>query len=104
MFSVTPLQTLAVNLDMADNPNMQEHYQFLGRVLGEAVYESILVEPQFCLPFLNQLLAKTNSVEDLKNFEKPVQHATHLPEDQVANWPGLGHSLRTLIGPGVSTN
>lgn len=33
-------------------------------------YESILVEPQFCLPFLNQLLGKTNSLEDLKNYDE----------------------------------
>jgi ubiquitin-protein ligase E3 C len=45
------------------------HYEFLGRVLGKAVYESILVEPQFCLPFLNQLLGKQNALEDLQNLD-----------------------------------
>jgi ubiquitin-protein ligase E3 C len=69
LFSVTPLQTLAVNSDMTQDPSMLEHYEFLGRVLGKALYESILVEPQFCLPFLNQLLGKPNSLEDLKNFD-----------------------------------
>jgi ubiquitin-protein ligase E3 C len=69
LFSITPLQTLAVNSDMTQDPSMLEHYEFLGRVLGKALYESILVEPQFCLPFLNQLLGKPNSLEDLKNFD-----------------------------------
>lgn len=69
LFSVTPLQTLAVNFDLADDQRMSEHYEFLGRVLGKAVYEEILVEPQFCLPFLNQLLGKINSMEDLKNYD-----------------------------------
>jgi ubiquitin-protein ligase E3 C len=44
---------------------LTRHFFFLhGR------YESILVEPQFCLPFLNQLLGKTNSMEDLKNYDE----------------------------------
>ena len=77
LFSVTPLQTLAVNGSLARrNPHemhdLLEHYTYLGRVLGKAVYESILVEPQFCLPFLNQLLNKTNSLEDLKTFDKEM--------------------------------
>ena len=41
-----------------------EHYEFLGRVLGKALYESILVEPQLRLSFLNQLLGNPNSLED----------------------------------------
>jgi len=31
--------------------------------------ESILVEPQFCLPFLQKLLGKQNSLDDLKNLD-----------------------------------
>jgi ubiquitin-protein ligase E3 C len=61
-FSVTPLQTLAVNFDISQDPNMLVHYEFLGRVSGEAVYESILVQPQFCLPFLNQLLGNVKEI------------------------------------------
>ena len=73
LFSVTPLETLAVNTDYATNMSLLPHYEFLGRAVGKAVYESILVEPQFCLPFLNQLLGKSNSMHDLKNFD-PEYH------------------------------
>jgi ubiquitin-protein ligase E3 C len=69
LFSATPFQTLMVNTDLLDDVEVLTHYEFLGRVLGKAVYESILVEPQFCLPFLNQLLGKSNSIEDLKNLD-----------------------------------
>jgi ubiquitin-protein ligase E3 C len=69
LFTATPVQTLMVNTNLLDEVNVLSHYEFLGRVLGKAVYESILVEPQFCLPFLNQLLGKSNSVEDLKNLD-----------------------------------
>ena len=57
LFSVSPMETLFVNvLAGGKNPSSQSNilakYEFLGRVLGKALYESILVEPQFCLPFL----------------------------------------------------
>lgn len=86
LFSVTPLQTLAINANLPLDDTLLSHYEFLGRVLGKAVYESILVEPQFCLPFLNQLLGKANSLEDLKNFDSEFyQNLTKLllipPED-----------------------
>jgi ubiquitin-protein ligase E3 C len=69
LFSVTQQQTLAVNTSLAIDQAILNQYEFLGRVLGKAVYESILVDPQFCLPFLNQLLGKRNSLEDLKNYD-----------------------------------
>ncbi|KAL9183884.1 hypothetical protein ACHAXT_004740 [Thalassiosira profunda] len=68
-FVVTPLQTLKVNTALDGNDAMLSHYEFLGRVLGKSIYESILVEPQFCLPFLNKLLGKQNSLDDLKNID-----------------------------------
>lgn len=37
-FSVTPLQTLQVNLSTDGNTNVLPHYEFLGRVLGKAIY------------------------------------------------------------------
>jgi ubiquitin-protein ligase E3 C len=69
LFTVTPLETLVVNGDCTNDPDLLPHYEFLGRAIGKAVYESILVEPQFCLPFLNQLLGKPNSMEELKNYD-----------------------------------
>jgi ubiquitin-protein ligase E3 C len=69
LFSLTPDGLLTVNFDL-DDIKMLPHYSFLGRVLSKAVYEGILVEPQFCLPFLNLLLGKVNTLEDLKNFDE----------------------------------
>jgi ubiquitin-protein ligase E3 C len=70
LFTVTPEGLLSVNLDLTQNRAMLVHYAFLGRVLAKALYEGILVEPQFCLPFLNVLLGKTNNLEDLKNYDE----------------------------------
>ena len=104
LFSVTPLQTLAVNGSLAqENPlemqNLLEHYTYLGRVLGKALYESILVEPQFCLPFLNQLLGKANSLEDLKTFDKEMYtNLTKLREYSSAELEALDLSFELTIG------
>ncbi|KAG7365330.1 HECT-domain ubiquitin-transferase [Nitzschia inconspicua] len=70
LFTLTPEGLLSVNLDLSQNNSMLIHYAFLGRVLAKALYEGILVEPQFCLPFLNALLGKVNSMEDLKNYDE----------------------------------
>lgn len=37
------------------------HFQFLGRVLAKAVFEDILVEPQFSPVFLNKLLGRVRA-------------------------------------------
>ena len=99
LFTVTPSQTLAVNADMMQDRSMLEHYEFLGRVLGKAVYESILVEPQFCLPFLNQLLGKRNSLEDLKNIdEEYYRNLTRLRDCDEATIESMGLNFEITIG------
>jgi ubiquitin-protein ligase E3 C len=109
LFSETPLQTLAVSANMnpsnrEESQRLLEHYTYIGRVLGKALYESILVEPQFCLPFLNQLLGKANSLEDLKNYDKEMY--TNLSklrdynEDEVES---LGFTFELTIGDSSSS-
>ena len=76
LFAVTPnLETLMVNPIYGNNQKYLSHYEFLGRAVGKAVYESILVEPQFCLPFLNTILGKSNTLEDLKNYDPIYYHS-----------------------------
>ncbi len=52
--------------------------QFLGRVLGKALYESILVEPQFAHFFLNKLLGRHNYIDDLYTLDPEVRCALRL--------------------------
>ena len=62
-------------------------------------YESILVEPQFCLPFLNQLLGKTNSMEDLKNYdEEYYNNLNKLKLLNDAEVEALGLTFEVTIG------
>ena len=104
LFTVTPLQTLAVNSGLPQEPSLLSHYEFLGRVLGKAVYESILVEPQFCLPFLNQLLGKVNSLEDLKNYDTDFyRNLTKLLNLTSSEIESMGLTFELTLGEGSST-
>ncbi|DAZ95340.1 TPA: hypothetical protein N0F65_002525 [Lagenidium giganteum] len=48
---------------------LADRFRFLGRILGKAVYEGILVEPQFAAFFLNKLLGKFNYIDDLHSLD-----------------------------------
>jgi len=99
LFTVTPTQTLAVNIDAGRDQETLAHYEFLGRVLGKAVYESILVETQFCLPFLNQLLCKQNTLDDLKNLDPEYyRHINGLKNMSAAEIAGLGLTFELTRG------
>lgn len=47
-------------------------FEFLGRVLGKAVYSNMLVKPQFALTFLNKLLDRTTVIDDLYTLDPEV--------------------------------
>jgi len=105
LFSITTKQQqLTMNLDLTEDRNMLVHYEFLGRVLGKAVYESILVEPQFCLPFLNQLLGKVNTLEDLKNYDEEYYNNLNKLRDYTEEEiDSLGLNFELTVG-GTSPN
>jgi hypothetical protein len=51
------------------------------------------VEPQFCLPFLNQLLGKTNAMEDL--YYKNLNKLRHMNDSEIA---ALGLIFEMTVG------
>eukprot|EP00397_Hematodinium_sp_SG-2012_P006221 GEMP01006249.1.p1 GENE.GEMP01006249.1~~GEMP01006249.1.p1 ORF type:complete len:844 (+),score=130.15 GEMP01006249.1:29-2560(+) len=61
---------------LVPNPNAKYHHEeylrlfhFLGKVVAKAIYEMVLLEPQFGHTFLNTVLGKTNSLEDLQHLD-----------------------------------
>jgi len=52
-----------------------ERFEFLGRVLGKAIYERILVAPQFAGVFLNVLLGRVNHTDDLTYLDAEVHRS-----------------------------
>ena len=49
------------------------YYNFLGKLLGKAVYEGVLVETMFCVPFWNRILGRHNLIDDLKEIDEEVK-------------------------------
>lgn len=99
LFTVTPNQMLMINTDIPVNELNLTRFEFLGRVLGKALYESILVEPQFCLPFLNQLLGKSNSLDDLKNLDAEYyNNLIKLLTMPINDLEGLGLVFEASVG------
>jgi ubiquitin-protein ligase E3 C len=59
-------------------------FEFMGRLLGKALYESTLVEPRFAAFFLNKLLGRPNYVDDLRSLDvdlhRQLLSITQLPD------------------------
>ena len=72
LFILTPVDNLLFpnpQSEMLFGPNHLHFYRFLGRILGKAVFDGITVEPQFALFFIKKLIAKSNSLNDLKSLD-----------------------------------
>ncbi|KAJ1979654.1 ubiquitin-protein ligase (E3) [Dimargaris verticillata] len=50
------------------------YYEFLGRVMGKALYQGVVVEVAFAPFFLNKWLGKTNYVNDLASLDPTLYH------------------------------
>ena len=68
----------------AMQPQWMQLFEFVGRMLGKAIYEGHLVEVPFAHFFLNSLLGRTNTLDELPTlaskstvhyyFTSTVQH------------------------------
>jgi ubiquitin-protein ligase E3 C len=58
---------LAIGRDIA-----LRYFNFLGKILGKAVYERILVTPEFSPIFLNAILGRLNHTDDLIHMDAQV--------------------------------
>lgn len=57
---------------MLFSKNDIKYFQFLGRLLGKAMYEGITLEPKFADFFLRKLIGKQNSLNDLKSLDSEL--------------------------------
>jgi len=71
------------------HPNAAELYRFVGKVVGKAVYEMLLLEPQFSRVFLNRILGMTNEVDDVAALDREV-HRGMLRLKETDNIEDLG--------------
>lgn len=69
-FNLTSEQTLTPN-PRADliREDYLSVYELFGKILGKAVYEKMLCEPQLAGGFLNSLLGRVNEIDDLRYLD-----------------------------------
>lgn len=68
-------------------------YVFLGKVVGKAIYEMFLLEPQFSRVFLNRLLGRTNEVDDVAALDKELHRNMLQIKEQDVDSLGLTFSV-----------
>lgn len=90
MLVATPEQTLAPNpASRAVAEDDESQLRFLGVLLGKAVYESLLIEPEFAGFFLNKLLGKANQVDDLASLDPELARSLLSLKTFDGNWEDL---------------
>ncbi|KAI3648186.1 hypothetical protein MP228_006040 [Amoeboaphelidium protococcarum] len=70
LFTYTQEQLIYPNPhEYAVEPQQLEYFEFLGRILGKALYEGILVQASFAPFFLNKWLGRLNYLDDLPSLD-----------------------------------
>lgn len=53
-----------------DPENYRQYYNFIGMIVGKALYEGVLLKCRFARFFLNKIVDKSNQVDDLKAIDQ----------------------------------
>ena len=64
--------TYIIDPTSKDNPLMKEYFEFAGKVIAKAIFERVPIKSYFNKIILNQILDKTLTIEDLKNFDEEL--------------------------------
>lgn len=81
--------------------NATKLFRFLGKVIGKAIYEIMLLEPQFSRAFLNKVLGRQNGVEDLPSIDRELyQGILKMKEHSEADELGLHFSTSVATAGG----
>lgn len=73
LFLSTPEQLLYPNPHAYSREAVQlQYYEFLGRILGKALYEGILVDAAFAGFFLNKWLGRSSFLDDLPSLDNDL--------------------------------
>lgn len=78
------------------HPNAPQLYTFLGKVIGKAIYEQMLLEHQLSRAFLNRILDKMGDAEDLASMDREA--ARNIAQlRQTKNIKELGLTFSTAV-------
>jgi len=97
LFCATSDQTLYPSVGaFRVHDQAMELFAFLGKVVGKAIYEMFLLEPQFSRVFLNRLLGRINEVDDVAALDKEL-HRNMLRIKESENIEALDLSFSVSI-------
>jgi ubiquitin-protein ligase E3 C len=69
-----------------ESPSIQE-YEFIGKLIGKAVYESITIEQKFVEPFMNLVIGRKNAFEDIQYIDPAIYQSLigikHMPDNEL---------------------
>lgn len=80
----------------AMHPDAEKLFRFLGKVVGKAIYEMMLLEPQFSRAFLNRVLCRESDIEDVASVDRDL-HRGMWQTRQHPNVEELGLSFTTAV-------
>ncbi|KAF8344487.1 HECT-domain-containing protein [Amanita rubescens] len=93
----------------AMEPHNLNWYRFIGRILGKAMYEGILVDVAFAEFFLAKWLGRQSFLDDLASLDPELykgliylKHYTGNPEDLSLNFTIVDQGQRRFISSGYS--
>jgi len=97
LFAITDDQTLYPSPSaFRAHTNAADLYRFIGKVIGKAIYEMMLLEGQFSRVFLNRILGQTNEVDDVAALDKELHRGMlRLKESERVDDLGLTFSIST---------
>ncbi|CAD8136388.1 unnamed protein product [Paramecium pentaurelia] len=72
LFIETPEKTLIPN--PAFMKEEKQKYAFIGKIIGKAIYEGVLIEKVLNQVFLNQVLGITNTINDFRFYDSEQYH------------------------------
>ncbi|CAD8052446.1 unnamed protein product [Paramecium sonneborni] len=82
---------------MIPNPafiqNEKQKYDFIGKIIGKAIYEGVLIEKVLNQVFLNQVLGITNTINDFRFYDSDQYHRLCNLKNQDVSDFGLTFSI-----------
>lgn len=69
--------TMSINPNSGVNPEHLSYFQFIGRVIGLAVFHNKFIDCGFALPFYKQMLGKPIVLDDLESMDPEFHKSMH---------------------------
>jgi len=104
LFCATSDQTLyPATTAFSSHRNAADLFAFLGKVVGKAIYEMFLLEPQFSSVFVNRLLGRINEVDDVAALDKEL-HRNMLQIKESSDVESLGITFSISVSSEVGVH